>query len=185
MANHMEPVQGLIQRFLRRRLIQSELKNKACDRELEQIIDWIPRCWAHINKFLETHNSTVVTIGPRWFLNMPVDSTCSQVWFTDLWNYTLGPYLLHAAKEGLELYGKRASWEDPVQWVMSTYPWPHGSAYDTLMRFHLLHHANTNNTVYYTKPTIYFLDYDRKMLDITLQPNPSLLTVWNKIKILW
>ena len=130
----MEPVQGLIQRFLRRRLIQSELKAKACDRELERIMEWIPRCWIHLNKFLETHNSADVTIGPRWFLQVPVDATCSQVWFTDLWNYTLGPYLMHAAKEGLQLYGKRAAWEDPVHWVLSTYPWPQGSAYDALMR---------------------------------------------------
>lgn len=130
----MEPVQGLLQRFLRRRLIQSELKSKASDQELERIFEWIPRCLAHLNKFLETHNSADVTIGPRWFLQVPVDSICSQVWFTDLWNYTLGPYLMHAAKEGLQLYGKRAAWEDPVLWVMSTYPWAQGSAYDALMR---------------------------------------------------
>lgn len=126
-------MQGLIQRFLRRRLIQSELKARACDRDLERIVEWIPRCWAHLNKFLETHNSADVTIGPRWFLQAPADYTCSQVWFTDLWNYTLGPYLMHSAKEGLQLYGKRASWEDPAHWVMSTYPWTRGS-YEGLMR---------------------------------------------------
>ncbi len=134
LANHVEPVQGLIQRFLRRRLIQSELVAKSRDAALERVVEWIPRCWAHLNKFLETHNSADVTIGPRWFLQVPADSTCSQIWFTDLWNYTLGPYLLHAAKEGLQLYGKRALWEDPTLWILSTYPWVQGSACDTLMR---------------------------------------------------
>jgi neuron navigator 2 len=134
LANHTEPVQGLLSRFLRRRLIESELKSKTRDRELEKVVEWIPRCWAHLNRFLESHNSADVTIGPRWFLLVPADSTCSQVWFTDLWNYTLGPYLLHAAKEGLQLYGKRSPWEDPAQWVLSTYPWNQGSAYDALMR---------------------------------------------------
>lgn len=134
LANHVEPVQGLIQRFLRRRLIQSELLAKSRDVALERVVEWIPRCWAHLNKFLETHNSADVTIGPRWFLQVPADATCSQIWFTDLWNYTLGPYLLHAAKEGLQLYGKRAPWEDPTLWILSTYPWAQGSACDALMR---------------------------------------------------
>ncbi|XP_046655856.1 neuron navigator 2-like isoform X5 [Daphnia pulicaria] len=134
LANHAEPVQGLIQRFLRRRLIQSQLLAKSRDGALERVVEWIPRCWAHLNKFLETHNSADVTIGPRWFLQVPADSTCSQIWFTDLWNYTLGPYLLHAAKEGLQLYGKRALWEDPTSWIISTYPWAQGSACDALMR---------------------------------------------------
>lgn len=170
LANHMEPVQGLLCRFLRRRLVQSELKARSRNCELGRIIEWIPRCWSHLNKFLETYNSADITIGkantfsleykqvwhcivswacfvcynvismqwlttgPCWFLLVPSDSTCSQVWFTDLWNYTLGPYLLHAAKEGLQLYGKRSAWEDPAQWIVSTYPWNHGSAFDTLMR---------------------------------------------------
>ncbi|TNM91487.1 hypothetical protein fugu_019867 [Takifugu bimaculatus] len=46
-----------------------------------------------------------------------------RVWFTDLWNYSLVPYLLEAVREGLQLYGKRAAWEDPSKWVNDTYPW--------------------------------------------------------------
>ena len=79
LANHTEPVQGLLRRFLRRRLIQSELESRSRDRELERIIEWIPRCWQHLNSFLEAHNSADVTVGPRWFLQVPKDSTCSQV----------------------------------------------------------------------------------------------------------
>lgn len=48
----------------------------------------------------------------------------SQVWFTDLWNYSIVPYLLEAVREGLQLYGRRAAWEDPADWVLNSYPWP-------------------------------------------------------------
>lgn len=55
----------------------------------------------------------------------------SQVWFTDLWNYSVIPYLVEAVREGLTLYGRRASgsgngestWEDPAQFITSSYPW--------------------------------------------------------------
>lgn len=134
LVNHMEPVQGLLQRFLRRRLIQTELSKRSHERDLQRVMDWMPKCWSQLNRFVESHNSADVTIGPRWFLHVPVDLTCSQIWFTDLWNYTLAPYLLHAAKEGLQLYGKRANWEDPVAWILSTYPWIHNSTCDDLMR---------------------------------------------------
>lgn len=31
--------------------------------ELVKIIDWIPKVWQHLNKFLEAHSSSDVTIG--------------------------------------------------------------------------------------------------------------------------
>jgi neuron navigator 2 len=70
----------------------------------------------------------------------------SQVWFTDLWNYSVIPYLVEAVREGLALYGKRVSgngngeptWEDPAQFITSSYPWlsthaVHGGS-DALLR---------------------------------------------------
>lgn len=41
-----------------------------------------------------------------------------------MWNYSLAPYLREAAREGLQLYGRRAAWTDPCQFVLETYPWP-------------------------------------------------------------
>jgi hypothetical protein len=61
--------------------------------------------------------------GPRLFLSCPCDPDGSQVWFTDLWNYSLVPYLLEAVREGLQLYGRRAPWEDPTHFICQTYPW--------------------------------------------------------------
>ncbi|XP_068872539.1 neuron navigator 2 isoform X1 [Aphelocoma coerulescens] len=122
-ANHTEPVKGFLGRFLRRKLIEMEISGRMRNAELVKIIDWIPKVWQHLNKFLEAHSSSDVTIGPRLFLSCPIDVDGSRVWFTDLWNYSIIPYLLEAVREGLQLYGRRAPWEDPAKWVMDTYPW--------------------------------------------------------------
>ncbi|XP_036367789.1 neuron navigator 2-like isoform X5 [Octopus sinensis] len=130
-ANHMEPVKGFLGRYLRRKLVEAEVHMGTRNNDLNKIIDWIPKVWQHLNKFLETHSSSDVTIGPRLFLCCPMDISGSQAWFTDLWNYSIVPYLLEAVKGGLqsrklndnELYGRRAPWEDPAEWVNETYPW--------------------------------------------------------------
>ncbi|XP_027535566.1 neuron navigator 3 isoform X6 [Neopelma chrysocephalum] len=126
-ANHTEPVKGFLGRYLRRKLIETEIEKNIRNNELMKIIDWIPKTWHHLNSFLETHSSSDVTIGPRLFLPCPMDVDGSRVWFTDLWNYSLVPYLLEAVREGLQMYGKRAPWEDPSKWVADTYPWSSAS----------------------------------------------------------
>ncbi|KAM9861342.1 neuron navigator 2 [Aulostomus maculatus] len=122
-ANHMEPVKGFLGRYLRRKLIETEISSRTRNVEQVKIIEWIPRVWHHLNRFLETHSSSDVTIGPRLFLSCPMDVEGSRVWFTDLWNYSIIPYMLEAVREGLQLYGRRAAWEDPAAWVIDTYPW--------------------------------------------------------------
>ncbi|XP_078540356.1 neuron navigator 2 isoform X5 [Lissotriton helveticus] len=122
-ANHTEPVKGFLGRYLRRKLIEKEITSRTRNAELIKIIEWIPKVWQHLNRFLEAHSSSDVTIGPRLFLSCPIEVDGSRVWFTDLWNYSVIPYLLEAVREGLQLYGRRAPWEDPAKWVMDTYPW--------------------------------------------------------------
>ncbi|XP_066506069.1 neuron navigator 2 [Hoplias malabaricus] len=122
-ANHTEPVKGFLGRFLRRKLLETEISSRVRNSDLVKIVEWIPCVWQHLNRFLETHSSSDVTIGPRLFLSCPMDVEGSQVWFTDLWNYSIIPYLLEAVREGLQLYGRKASWEDPAHWVMENYPW--------------------------------------------------------------
>ncbi|XP_044535118.1 neuron navigator 3 [Gracilinanus agilis] len=126
-ANHTEPVKGFLGRYLRRKLIETEIERNMRNSDLIKIIDWIPKTWHHLNSFLETHSSSDVTIGPRLFLSCPMDVEGARVWFTDLWNYSLIPYLLEAVREGLQMYGKRAPWEDPTKWVLDTYPWSSAS----------------------------------------------------------
>ncbi|XP_068968637.1 protein sickie isoform X4 [Bombus flavifrons] len=147
-ANHMEPVKGFLGRYLRRKLLEHELRECGGTRnaEMAAVVEWLPRVWLHLNKFLETHSSSDVTIGPRLFLSCPMEVTGSQVWFTDLWNYSVVPYLVEAVREGLTLYGRRvsgngngdSSWEDPAQFITSSYPWisthaVHGGS-DALLR---------------------------------------------------
>lgn len=47
--------------------------------------------------------------GPRLFLSCPIDVDGSRVWFTDLWNYSIIPYLLEAVREGLQV--SRQKWK--------------------------------------------------------------------------
>jgi len=42
-------------------------------------------------------------LGPRLFLSCPTEPGSVQVWFTDLWNYSIVPYLLEAIKEGVQV----------------------------------------------------------------------------------
>ncbi|XP_012927770.1 neuron navigator 3 isoform X5 [Heterocephalus glaber] len=126
-ANHTEPLKGFLGRYLRRKLIELEIERNIRNNDLVKIIDWIPKTWHHLNSFLETHSSSDVTIGPRLFLPCPMDVEGSRVWFMDLWNYSLVPYILEAVREGLQMYGKRAPWEDPSKWVLDTYPWSSAS----------------------------------------------------------
>ncbi|KAM5288753.1 neuron navigator 3 isoform 2-T2 [Ctenodactylus gundi] len=126
-ANHTEPVKGFLGRYLRRKLVEMEIERNIRNNDLVKIIDWIPKTWHHLNSFLETHSSSDVTIGPRLFLSCPMDMEGSRVWFMDLWNYSLVPYILEAVREGLQMYGKRAPWEDPSKWVLDTYPWSSAS----------------------------------------------------------
>ena len=120
-ANHMEPVKGFLGRYLRRKLVEYEISHNARNNDLIKMVDWMPKVWLHLNKFLETHSSSDVTIGPRLFLSCPIDLAGSQVWFTDLWNYSIVPYLLEAVREGLQVSSfKIHQWvHEAKQWVAS------------------------------------------------------------------
>ncbi|KAJ8344343.1 hypothetical protein SKAU_G00316720 [Synaphobranchus kaupii] len=79
-ANHTEPVKGFLGRFLRRKLIETEISSRTRNTELVKIIEWMPQVWQHLNHFLEAHSSSDVTIGPRLFLSCPIDVDGSRVW---------------------------------------------------------------------------------------------------------
>lgn len=59
----MEPVKGFLGRYLRKKLVEHEAKVGSRNADLNKVIDWMPRVWQHLNKFLETHSSSDVTIG--------------------------------------------------------------------------------------------------------------------------
>jgi len=62
-------------------------------------------------------------LGPILFVSCPMDLETSQMWFSDLWNYSLVPYVMDMIREGIRLYGKRAAWKDPASFVIQSYPW--------------------------------------------------------------
>jgi hypothetical protein len=73
-ANHVEPVLGFLGRYLRRRLVDANVRRNPgssrhgdddCNESMERVVDWISRVWQYLNKFLETHSSTDVTVG-QW-----------------------------------------------------------------------------------------------------------------------
>lgn len=68
-ANHMEPVHGFLARYLRRRFADAELRGGGggvAAGSTDEVVEWIPRVWQHLNKFLETHSSSDVTVGQYW-----------------------------------------------------------------------------------------------------------------------
>lgn len=120
----MEPVKGFLARNVRRSLFELELTTNSFQPYMRAVLMWLPTVWQHINRFLETHSSSNVAIGPRPFLSCPPDFTDAQVWFTDFWNYFVAPYLSEVVRKGVELYGRRdGAWIDPVLFVRDTFPW--------------------------------------------------------------
>jgi len=45
----------------------------------------------------------VCVSGPRLFLSCPMNTAESHSWFTDLWNYSIVPYLLEAVRDGVQV----------------------------------------------------------------------------------
>ncbi|XP_026814796.1 neuron navigator 2 isoform X2 [Rhopalosiphum maidis] len=122
-ANHMEPMKGFLGRHLRRKLVEHECRLGQRNAQLKRIVEWIPEVRNHLNQLLEIHSSSEVTLGPILFVSCPMDLETSQMWFSDLWNYSLVPYVMDMIREGIRLYGKRAAWKDPASFVIQSYPW--------------------------------------------------------------
>lgn len=53
-----------------------------------------------MNAFIEKSNSLDVTVGPRIFLQCPLDVLKARAWFIARWNDSLVPYMEKVAKEG-------------------------------------------------------------------------------------
>lgn len=81
-------------------------------------------------------------------------------WFIDLWNHSIIPYLQEGAKDGIKVHGQKAVWEDPVDWVRGTLPWPNAQQ-DQSKLFHL------------PPPSVSLTSEDKKLLKDT--PPPSSL----------
>ncbi|KAM4794734.1 neuron navigator 1 [Rhinophrynus dorsalis] len=123
-SNNVEPANGFLGRYLRRKLLESDGSIGTGHGELLRVLDWVPRLWYHLHTFLEKHSTPDFLIGPCFFLSCPVGIEDFRVWFIDLWNNSIIPYLQEGAKDGIKVHGHKAAWEDPVEWVRDTLPWP-------------------------------------------------------------
>ncbi|XP_075298899.1 neuron navigator 1 isoform X1 [Opisthocomus hoazin] len=123
-SNNVEPANGFLVRYLRRKLLESDTDINANKEELLRVLDWVPKLWYHLHTFLEKHSTSDFLIGPCFFLSCPVGIDDFRTWFIDLWNNSIIPYLQEGAKDGLKVHGQKAAWEDPVEWVRDTLPWP-------------------------------------------------------------
>ncbi|KAF6274692.1 neuron navigator 1 [Rhinolophus ferrumequinum] len=123
-SNNVEPANGFLVRYLRRKLVESDSDVNANREELLRVLDWVPKLWYHLHTFLEKHSTSDFLIGPCFFLSCPIGIEDFRTWFIDLWNNSIIPYLQEGAKDGIKVHGQKAAWEDPVEWVRDTLPWP-------------------------------------------------------------
>nr|XP_020638218.1 neuron navigator 1 isoform X4 [Pogona vitticeps] len=123
-SNNVEPANGFLVRYLRRKLLESDSDVNANREELLRVLDWVPKLWYHLHTFLEKHSTSDFLIGPCFFLSCPIGIEEFRTWFIDLWNNSIIPYLQEGAKDGIKVHGQKAAWEDPVEWVRDTLPWP-------------------------------------------------------------
>ncbi|KAE8623219.1 hypothetical protein XENTR_v10005542 [Xenopus tropicalis] len=123
-SNNVEPANGFLGRYLRRKLLESEGSIGTGHAELLRVLDWVPRLWYHLHTFLEKYSTPDFLIGPCFFLSCPIGIEDFRVWFIDLWNNSIIPYLQEGSKDGIKVHGHKAAWEDPVEWVRDTLPWP-------------------------------------------------------------
>ncbi|XP_051961511.1 neuron navigator 1-like isoform X1 [Xyrauchen texanus] len=135
-SNNVEPANGFLVRYLHRKLIETEDESTVHRTEVLKVLDWVPKLWYHLHTFLEKHSTSDFLIGPCFFLSCPVSLPKFRSWFIDLWNQSIIPYLQEGAKDGVKVHGQKAAWEDPVEWVRDTLPWP-SAQQDQAKLFHL------------------------------------------------
>uniref|UniRef100_A0A8C5HM20 Neuron navigator 1 n=1 Tax=Gouania willdenowi TaxID=441366 RepID=A0A8C5HM20_GOUWI len=135
-SNNVEPANGFLVRYLHRKMMESEDEKNLTNEDLIRVLDWVPKLWYHLHTFLDKHSTSDFLIGPCFFLSCPVTVDEFRSWFIDLWNHSIIPYLQEGAKDGLKVHGQKAVWEDPVEWVRGTLPWP-SAQQDQAKLFHL------------------------------------------------
>ncbi|XP_072540932.1 neuron navigator 1 isoform X2 [Salminus brasiliensis] len=135
-SNNVEPANGFLVRYLHRKLMEAEDQRSLTNEDLLRVLDWVPKLWYHLHTFLEKHSTSDFLIGPCFFLSCPVTVDEFRSWFIDLWNHSIIPYLQEGAKDGIKVHGQKAVWEDPVEWVRDSLPWP-SAQQDQAKLFHL------------------------------------------------
>jgi hypothetical protein len=120
-------MKSFLARYLHRQSAEKQFRRSGSedgDCGLLRVVDWMPKVWHHVNRFVASICSPDKCIGPGIFLPCPMDVEKARAWFVDLWNYSIGPYLLQLIKDSSTQVGfSRSSCEDPTDWVLETSPW--------------------------------------------------------------
>eukprot|EP00731_Ephydatia_muelleri_P029738 Em0021g261a len=122
-----EPVVGILSRSLRKRVFYLKAHSQTIDQAADRMLSWLPYLLEHLNSFINKFHSNNVALGPRVFMGCPVDQSGPdvEVWFINLWNHFIIPYLMGTIMAGIETYSADPclDWIDVREWVVETYPW--------------------------------------------------------------
>ncbi|XP_070368487.1 cortactin-binding protein 2 isoform X4 [Equus asinus] len=90
-----EPMQGLLQRFLRRKVV-NKFRGQVpspCD-PVCKTVDWALAVWRQLNSCLARLGTPEALLGPKYFLSCPVIPGHAQAtvkWMSKLWNAVIAP----------------------------------------------------------------------------------------------
>uniref|UniRef100_H2Z0H7 Uncharacterized protein n=1 Tax=Ciona savignyi TaxID=51511 RepID=H2Z0H7_CIOSA len=126
--NNSVHVKNYMARFLRRSVVEAELRGAATPdddfQNMLRVITWLPLCWHQVNRCLESQSPADVTIGPRVFSSFPVEFYASCSWFVQVWNHVIAPYVIAAVRRIRQSQSSTPKpWSDPTQWVIDSFPW--------------------------------------------------------------
>ncbi|XP_012976607.1 cortactin-binding protein 2 isoform X2 [Mesocricetus auratus] len=95
-----EPIQGLLQRFLRRKVVNKFRGQppSPCD-PVCKIVGWALSVWRQLNSCLSRLGTPEALLGPKYFLSCPVVPGHAQAtvkWMSKLWNAVIAPRVQEA-----------------------------------------------------------------------------------------
>jgi len=117
LSHRLEAVRGFMTRYLRRRLAEAELNEHCqCGEQMRCVFDFLGKVLAKVNEVIErVGGGSDVTVGPRTFLQCPLEMETSREWFVELWNAKIVPYM--------QKVGGGEGIEDPTPYVCDQWPW--------------------------------------------------------------
>ncbi|XP_075414713.1 cortactin-binding protein 2 [Tenrec ecaudatus] len=90
-----EPMQGLLQRFLRRKTVNKfRGKLPSPGEPVCKMVDWALSVWRQLNSCLSRLGTPEALLGPKYFLSCPVVPGHAQAtvkWMSKLWNAVIAP----------------------------------------------------------------------------------------------
>ena len=121
LGNDVDVLQGLLGRFLRRKMLNIEVATRLANLDMPEAIQWLLRIYCNLYIFVKTTSQTQSFLSPSIFMSCPVDSTQElKTWFIDHWNASQIPLLRQVTEENQH---QTVDWEDPVKFVIRTWPW--------------------------------------------------------------